>query len=256
MSDRSSAGDEGDGGPGTVVEPPPQNDEGVLGLPARGWPLPRLTRAALLDGEATAAPREAIGALLANCAEACFATARIRLAAVDLAPAELRAVRRLRVLLGQLDADSAALPLDGEARAGVRANLATLTDLLRSGRLEVRSAGAAAWYPDFSLYRGLRAGAEPGADALLVGAHWFGRPPVAGPALAVLVLGTPAVERAATRFERLWGRAYDVLPVVEERVARLAAELEDAAGGGARGGHPAPLAAERSGWPKPSDGVT
>lgn len=195
--------------------------------PARGWPYPRPSRAALLDGEATSSLREALGALLGHCHRASIAVSRIRLAAVDLAPADVGTVTACRVLVGRLDAEAAALPRTPDAREGARVTLSLLEDFIRSGRVEVRSAGVDGWYPDFSVYEGLRMGpSEAPVTAVLLGAHVFARHSGAAGHLTSLVVDPAAGERAATRFERLWGAGYDVLPVVSDMLASLRRTLE------------------------------
>lgn len=195
--------------------------------PAHGWPYPRLTRATLLDGEGTTSLREALGALLGHCESASMAVSRIRLAALDLAPGDLARVARCRVLVGRLDAETAALPRTGDAREGARASLSLLQEFLRSGRVEVRSAGVDAWYPDFSVFQGLRTGpGRPSTAAVLLGGHAFGHAPAEGTFLTSLVIGADAGARATGHFERLWGSGYDVLPVVADMLERLRESLE------------------------------
>jgi hypothetical protein len=126
-------------------------------------------------------------------------------------------LKRLRVLLSRFDARFAA---DAHALALDLAQLRQLHGLLRiveSERVEIRSAGAALWTPDFSLFRGLADGRE---DVLLVGAHYF-RPlfSTGGAALTCVMRDTTAVARAAQRFEGLWEFAHDVRDVIAETLS-------------------------------------
>jgi hypothetical protein len=184
-------------------------------------PEPHPLSGVLLDEECATSVRHVIGMLLSRAAEADFAIARIRLGAIDLAPAELGTVRRCRVLLGRLDVQSLAAAPESHAHA-----MAALLEFLRSGRIEVRSAGSSSWQSDFSVFRGLPADPLlPAGRACLVGAHSFWSPqPYEGPAFTC-VLGSPgATARAARRFEQLWREAYDVLPVLLQTVALAADE--------------------------------
>ena len=64
------------------------------------------------------------------------------------------------------------------------ARVAALLRFLRSGAVEIRSAGMNGWTPDFSIYRGI----EPngGIDAVcLLGAHYFHEAPERGPIVHV-----------------------------------------------------------------------
>src|SRR5690606_24282735 len=115
-----------------------------------------------------------------------------------------------RILIGRLDA-SALVDLGRDSRAP-NARMETLLDFLKSGRVQVRSAGIGAWSPDFSLYHR----AAPGESACLVGAHYFHEPLSShGPSFTVLLTDPAAVTTAAARFERLWRRSHDVIePVI------------------------------------------
>jgi hypothetical protein len=170
----------------------------------------------LLDERSGVSVRRVIGLLLARSREADFAVARIRLGAVDLTASELARVRRCRVLVGRFDVQSlTAAPADHAA------SLRALFAFLRSGRIEVRSAGGSGWVADFSVFRGLPVNAAlPRGHACLVGAHSFWNVDVAsGPAFTCM-LGSPgATARADRRFDELWHRGYDVLPVLIQTVA-------------------------------------
>lgn len=166
-----------------------------------------------IDGRGSPSLRGYLGRALAETADASFAIRRIRLARLDLVHEELRAVRRCRVLLGRLDADTLADPdaLPASART------AALLDLAASGRLEVRSAGLLSWDPDFSLLRG----AGAGSATLLFGCHQFvSGQPVEGLTMACAI-DEPDVVRAATlRFEELWERGHDALEAVTDALCR------------------------------------
>lgn len=176
--------------------------------------------ALLLDERSPLSLRELVGMLLGAAVEAAFAVNRIRLAGIDLSGRELGSVRKCRVLIGRLDANS--LIDTGAGRTQQRQQLRELASFSESGRLHVRAAGSEAWSPDFSVLR-VRSGDTAAADrtVALVGAHYFARPqPVTGPVLTAVLCGGQA-ERAATRFDELWEKAYDVLPVVRAALQRL-----------------------------------
>lgn len=210
-----------------------------------GAASPPLAAGLLLDERSSPSPREVIGALLGAAREACFAVARLRLAAIDLRASELAGVRRCRVLVGRLDADVLADAAAAAHGAELRRNLETLAGFLASGRVEVRAAGREAWVPDFSVFIGLPADVVPGGGAAIVGGHYFLRPfPVAGPSLTCVLPDGAAARRAARRFEELWAGGYDVLPVVRDAIARALAEVGPAEpvvgeGGGVEGRAPA-----------------
>jgi hypothetical protein len=175
----------------------------------------------LLDDERSPSARDVLGFLLARCAQADLAVARIRLAALDFTADDLRTVRRCRVLLGSLDAAALGEAASTLARDPARTpNLAALRELLASGRLEIRSAGTARWTPDFAVLQQIDSRTALTAAttaACLVG--WLGldlRQNTAGPALTCLITGSVAITAAAARFDRLWADAYDVLPIVAD----------------------------------------
>jgi hypothetical protein len=191
----------------------------------------------LLDEQHVPSVRETIGRLFATAQRTDLAIARVRLAAVDLRAEEIASLQRCRLLLSTVDANLLhdASPLSHERRVVVQRLIAWAS----SGRLELRSCGIHAWSPDFSVYHhdGLT------RSVALVGAHYFqsmfsGH----GTALTCVVRQQAAVRHMARRFEELWSRAYDILPVV---VDALELSLHDSisagnsAGGGLR--HPASL---------------
>ena len=166
----------------------------------------------LLDERSEPALRTVIGELMARSERADFAVTRIRLAAMDLTREEA-AMTSCRVLLGALDASM----LD-DASAGAAARerqLGLLLDWVRSGRLQVRSAGIAGWSPDFSLFR------SPVSITCLVGAHYFANPYHAvGPSLTCILRDPSASRIVADRFEALWARSHDVMPAIQHVLER------------------------------------
>lgn len=186
----------------------------------------------LLDELNSPTVRETIGQLFATSERADLAIARVRLAAVDLDVAEIAGLQRCRLLLSRFDADLLHDAAGAEMRPERRAVLQRLFAWTQSGRLEVRSAGASSWVPDFSVYHNV-AGS---GDVLLLGAHYFqsifsGH----GAALTCCLRQASSVRRAAQRFEELWERAYDVLPIIAEGLAQTLdasiSESHAAAGG-------------------------
>jgi hypothetical protein len=171
----------------------------------------------VLDEASRPSLREVMGRLLAAAGEADLAITHVRLSAVDLTPAEAGGIRRCRFLLGRLEAAALAQIGDGAARS----HLVTLRDLLRSGRVEIRSAGLGVWLPDFSVYRGLPRGAFDG-DTCIIGAHYFRAPHSAlGPSLTCVTRRPEAVLLATRRFAELWQQAHDVRPAVMHAIERL-----------------------------------
>jgi hypothetical protein len=174
-------------------------------------------RGFLLDDERTPGVRAVLGYVLSRADAADFAVRRVRLAALDFSPAELRAVRRCRVLLGSLDAGAlaeAAIAVGSDP--GRSLAMSALRDLLTSGRAEIRSAGTCRWIPDFAVLRGLPPdGPVPGGAACLSG--WLGldaRQDSVATVLTSIVAGPTAAAAAVSRFEALWADAYDVLPII------------------------------------------
>jgi hypothetical protein len=170
---------------------------------------------ALIDDRSRPTLREQIGQLLTSCTTADIAVGHVRLAALDLTPAETRGLRRCRMLLGRLDAS--ALSDFGYPDDRVDAHMQTLRAFLESGRVEIRSAGLSAWSPDFSVYRGMR----DGGSICLMGAHYF-RDPVAvnGPSFTAMLTDVMSVTAAVARFDALWDRSHDVIEPVLTAVHR------------------------------------
>jgi hypothetical protein len=167
----------------------------------------------LLDERSRPPLRAVIGALLASAEEADIAVSRVRIAALDLHSDEVAHVRRCRFLLGRLDAHALGVGPLSAASGDRRERVAALLRFLRSGNIEVRSAGMCAWTPDFSIFRGLRGGGDITA-ACLIGAHYFYEPPEDGPSFTWAVADAAAVQRATVRFEEMWERSHDALPAV------------------------------------------
>ena len=164
----------------------------------------------LFDGRGEPSFGEFLGRELALSEEACFAIRRIRLARLDLSSMAWAGLRRCRVLLSRLDADS----LDFGRLAPARA--AAFLELATSGKLDIRAAGLAAWEPDFSVL-----GRHGYPRVVIVGCHRFAAvEPTEGPYLACATRD-PAVARAAlARFEEIWSRGYDALEAVIDSLGR------------------------------------
>lgn len=191
----------------------------------------------LIDQRCSPSLREILGALLSRATEADFAIARIRLDGIDLAPGEIATVRRCRVLVRRIDADTLSDAAYAAGDPDRRRHLEVMHRFIESGRLEVRAASFDAWSPDFSVLRGVT-DSSAGPDLVVVGAHYFARPhPSDGPAFTCVIPGGSAARRAAARFEEIWRRGYDVLPVLKETLARL---LGPGPPGGGNGGYRPP----------------
>lgn len=187
--------------------------------------------ARLLDDRSEPPVRHWIAGLLGSAVEADFAVSRIRLGGLDLSRTELAGVRRCRVLLGRLDAETLA-DATGAGTSAHHEHLQALREFLESGRLEVRTAGLTNWTPDFSIFRGLKNG--PTDAVTLVGAHYFARLyPTDGPAFTCLIHDPAAVAQATMRFDELWENGYDVAAVVRATLDQI--ERHPATRLGARG---------------------
>ena len=172
----------------------------------------------LLDETRAPSVREIMGRLLSGAQTADVAIAHVRLAAIDLQPAELGQLQRCRLLLARFDSSFAA---DAQSLTLDPARLVQLQRLLafaESGRLDVHAARSQLWLPDFSVYRGI-GGRQ---SALLLGAHYFKQPyPSNAAALTCVIRDEGAVERATQRFESLWEQSHDVLLVITETLSEL-----------------------------------
>jgi hypothetical protein len=176
----------------------------------------------LLDELSRPELRDVIGRLLGAADAVAIAVAQVRLAAVDLTAAETGHVRQCRILLGRLDAGE--LTSLGTHADRMREQLGGLLRFLRSGRVQIRSAGMSAWLPDFSVYEGLPAtNGDPDA-VCIIGAHYFRVSPVAqGPAFTCALTDAAAVARARRRFDELWEDAHDVHPAVVAAIEEILA---------------------------------
>ena len=172
--------------------------------------------------------RTVFGRLLSDATHVDVALNRIRLSALDLEATELEGLRRLRVLLAQVNAMTLSVEAHGillEPRRGT--TLRALTELLDRGVVQVRSAPLGGWSPDYTVFRG-----PDGPRAALLGLHWLERPfPHRGPALASLH-GTAGAALAGRRFDESWGRAHDIRPAIQgilRRAKNIASRVTDSA---------------------------
>jgi hypothetical protein len=150
--------------------------------------------------------RDVFGRMLTEATHVDIALTRLRLSALDLRSVELRNLRRLRLLLAEVNAvglaaEAHAVLADPE-RGGSLRFLAALVD---RGMVLIRAAPLAGWSPDFTVFRG-----PSGPLSVLLGFHWLERPfPFRGPALASLH-GPGGAALAGRRFDETWGRAHDI----------------------------------------------
>ena len=164
----------------------------------------------LLDERSPSSFRALFGDLLAVSTAVDSAVLRIRLSAVDLSEGELGGLKRLRVLVAEVNAQT----VEGEAYALVmdplkRENLTRILNLLQTGIMEIRSAPLGGWSPDFTVFS-----QNQGPHSLLLGLHWFHRPfPYRGPAWAAR-FGKEEAVRAQARYEELWAGAHDIGPAL------------------------------------------
>ena len=171
----------------------------------------------LFDEHSEPAFRAVFGGLLQRSTTVDVALDRIRLTSIDFAESDLRRLRRLRLLLRELNA----VTLDAEAQAILTdrsraAPLIRLSRMLEDGVIEVRASPMGAWSPSFSVF-----GDEAGPHTVLLGAHWFRTPlPLGGPSFASLH-GSEGARLAATRFEGAWKRAHAVRPAVQGILKRV-----------------------------------
>jgi hypothetical protein len=181
----------------------------MVSQPPRSSPL-------LLDERSLPSFRTTFGILISRSSTVETAIREIRLGAVDLSAEELRRLKRLRVLVAQVDAQT----VEGEAYAmavspSKKENLKQLLSLLRGGILEIRSAPLGGWSPDFSVFSN-----QEGPQEILMGLHWFHRPfPLRGPAWAVR-LGPGEAATAQNRFLEVWSSAHDIAPAIQGLMER------------------------------------
>lgn len=150
--------------------------------------------------------------LLAASSDVALAVEHVRLPSLHRVIDVLEHVGHCRMALARLELHHLGVGPrpDGADRKGVERLLAYAA----SGRLEIRSAGAMRWDPDFSLFR--MADRRCGTFCLF-GAHYLAPPhPALDWPLTCLLTRRAAVRRVAAHFEQLWDAAHDVLgPVVE-----------------------------------------
>jgi len=187
----------------------------------------RASRAFLLDDVSVPDGRRAFRGLLRHATSADIAVARMRLAAIDFREPELAGLECCRVVLGQFDVHALVDAVEAASGAPTAAaNLGVLQRFMASGRLEIRSAGARRWRPDFCVLRGarLRQIGAPDAATLVghLGIGGIGDGSGGGPSLTCVLAGKDATDRAGAAFERLWTAGHDVLDVVADTLSRYA----------------------------------
>lgn len=179
----------------------------------------------LLDEVRSPTLRETLSVLLTRASRADFAVAELRLAGLDLSVLGQKPDQRFRVLVRHFNSEFAYDASNAAPGSAVRNRIERLRELAMSGRVEVRAARLDVWTPDFSILRGVDPHCGPVAsadtvglrDVLLLGAHYFDRPfPLTGAALTSATTSVQAIRRAARRFEELWQRADDIVPVIIE----------------------------------------
>lgn len=172
---------------------------------------------ALIDEASNPDPRRVLGRLLRRSARFDLAVSRIRLASIDFTAQDLGRVEACRVIVGGFDnralvgAVGAAADVPSHAR-----NLRALRQIIRTGRLELRSPGLWRWDPDFCLAEGPDLATWfPGGAAAMVGWLGLSGPIVCSiPRTACLVAGHRSTRRLKAGFERLWNLGHDILGVV------------------------------------------
>lgn len=171
----------------------------------------------VIDGAAEPALMETtMRDLLASSSDVAFAVERVRLPALHRVVDLLERVERCRLTLARLDAHMLDAP-SGITETN-RRSIERLLAFASSGRLEVRSAGAMRWDPDFSLYQ--MADRRLGTFCLF-GAHYLA-PPHAGLdwPLTCLLTRRTAVQRVAAHFDEMWAAAHDVIGPVTDTLER------------------------------------
>jgi len=170
----------------------------------------------LLDERSQTPFREIFGRLLRGSTELSTAIRRVRLTGVDLTDEELQGVRRLRILVAEINAQTLEEETFGLLMDPVRRDtLGRIQGLLASGRMELRSAPLAGWSPDFSVFSG-----PQGPRALLLGLHWVQRPfPHRGPAW-LSCFGPDEARLGGHRFDDLWKGAHEIGPAVLKLIDR------------------------------------
>jgi hypothetical protein len=151
--------------------------------------------------------RETLSALMSASQRVDMAVANMRLAGIDVGGNEIGKLRKLRVVMGHLDAD-----ILQQTESRPIEQLQRLRLFAGSGLLEVRTVPRFRWQPDFSVFD----------HAALIGAHYSELPyPVDGIALTCVLTDPRAIHRCARRFQQMWELGYDVLPVVVETLDEL-----------------------------------
>ncbi len=154
--------------------------------------------------------------LVAASAEVTIAVHHVRVSALHRVIDVLERVDRCRLVLARLDLHM----LDDSRAAGDagRDNIERLLTFACSGRLEIRSAGAMRWDPDFSVFRmrDRRCGMF-----CLFGAHYLA-PPHAGLdwPLTCLLTRRTVIAEVEYHFRELWNAAHDVLGPVADTLER------------------------------------
>jgi len=167
----------------------------------------------LLDDVRSPTLRETLSVLLTQAGQADFAIAELRLAGLDLSVLGQKPDQHFRVLVRHFNSEFAYDATNAAPGSAIHSRIARLRELASSGRVEVRAARLDVWTPDFSILRRV----DANTDVLLLGAHYFDRPfPLTGAALTSATTNVPAIRRAARRFEELWQRADDIVPVIVE----------------------------------------
>lgn len=151
---------------------------------------------------------------LARADQADIALTRLRIATLRLETRDLARVRKIRIVLAELS--TAAWEAETHRallNPGRSPPLRRIIEMLREGRLQVRSAPLAGWAPDFTVFH-RRSGPDASSTRALLGPHWL--EPASGldgPRFAMATRGSDA-RRVAECFETIWGRAYEAGPAV------------------------------------------
>lgn len=154
--------------------------------------------------------------LVAASSEVLMAVQHVRLSALHRVIDALERADHCRLVLARLDLHM----LDGSRPAGDagRDNIERLLTFAGSGRLEIRSAGAMRWAPDFSVFqmRDRRCGMF-----CLFGAHYLAPPhPGLDWPLTCLLTRRTVIAEVEYHFRELWDAAHDALGPVAETLER------------------------------------
>ena len=180
-----------------------------------------LKGAQLLDERTRPDFREVYGLHAARSDTLDAAVSRVRLGGMNLGDRELGGLKKIRLLVREMNALTLASEADSLAMDPLRqGQLCLLASLFGGGRLDVRIAPRAGWSPDFSVFSysgqsGVPDESGPHSPTLMIGPHWFERPyPHPGPALGVILTGAPAMH-ARKRFEEAWIQGHDIRGPIE-----------------------------------------